>query len=96
MLRLNPTIEPIIAWELDTGTKGKAGKCKKVNRLANDFDENINNTNEDEMTTIRPVKGDSLNKSLPTVLIFFWEYVKIPIPIAIAPITKSWVVLEIV
>ena len=68
-----PITPPTIACELETGTKGKAGKFKEIKKLLIPCDANKNKTIECDKTTTNADTGDSFSKSFPTVNITFFE-----------------------
>ena len=68
-----PITPPTIACELETGTKGKGGKFNEIRKLLIPCEANKNKTMECDKTTTNADKGDSFNKSFPTVNITFLE-----------------------
>ena len=68
-----PMTAPTTACELETGTKGIAGRLMECKQLLIPCEANRNNTIEWAITTMKAAGGESLSKSLPMVNITFFE-----------------------
>jgi len=84
-----PTIAPITACELETGTSGMVGKPCPFKKLSKPCEANRKSTMECAVTTTQAETGDSDTISCPIVIMTFFEKVKMPIAIAIAPSKNS-------
>ena len=84
-----PITAPTIAWELETGTRGKEGRPWDFSQLSRATEEKINNTKECDQTTTAAITGDRSKIPLPTVSITRLEKVKTPTAMAIPPSRKS-------
>ena len=69
LARPMPITAPTTAWELETGTRGIAGRPWVMRKRSRLSDANINKTRDSARTTTRALMGESLNISLPTVFI---------------------------
>ena len=68
-----PITPPIIACELETGTKGKDGRLSEIRKLLIPCEANKNNTIECDRTTTKADRGGNLSKSVPAVNITLLE-----------------------
>ena len=64
---LIPTIAPITACELETGTSGTAGRPWERSHCSSPLEAKRKSTSDSARTTIRAMMGVSLKSSLPTV-----------------------------
>ncbi len=84
-----PTIAPITACVLETGTAGSGGKPTEIRKSSSPCEENRINTSDCDKMTIHATTGEKDSTFLPTVLIAFCEYVNTPTQAASAPSKKS-------
>ena len=68
-----PTMAPMTACVLDTGTAGSGGKFNDNKKFSNVSDENKIKTSDSDKITIQATIGENDRTFLPTVLMARWE-----------------------